>query len=77
MALTRRQFLKWAGATSLGAVIFNGCNVPDREIKVQSPLKLPEYLVKGRDTYYATAVQQGSTSEGLLVRIMEGRAKKV
>lgn len=77
MALTRRQFLKWAGATSLGAVIFNGCNVPDREIKVQSPLKMPEDLVKGRDTFYATAVQQGSTSEGLLVRIMEGRAKKV
>ena len=51
MALSRRQFLKWAGATSLGAVIFNGCRVPDHEIQVQSPVELPEDLVTGRDNY--------------------------
>ena len=77
MALTRRQFLKWAGATSLGAVVFNGCRVPDHEIQVQSPVALPEDLVTGRDNYYATVAQVGSASEGLLVRIMEGRAKKI
>ena len=77
MPLTRRQFLKWAGATSLGAVVFNGCRVPDHEIAVQSPVELPEDLVSGRDNYYATAAQIGAASEGLLVRVMEGRAKKV
>ncbi len=77
MTLTRRQFLKWAGATSLGAVVFNGCRVPDHEIQVQSPVELPEDLVTGRDNYYATSAQLGLASEGLLVRIMEGRAKKV
>ncbi len=77
MALSRRQFLKWAGATSLGAVVFNGCRVPDHEIQVQSPVELPEDLVTGRDNYYATTVRLGAASEGLLVRVMEGRAKKI
>jgi anaerobic selenocysteine-containing dehydrogenase len=77
MGLTRRQFLKWAGVTGVGAVVFNGCRVPDHEIQVQSPVELPEDLVTGRDNYYATVAQVGSGSEGLLVRVMEGRAKKV
>jgi anaerobic selenocysteine-containing dehydrogenase len=77
MGLTRRQFLKWAGVTGVGAVVFNGCRVPDHEIQVQSPVELPEDLVTGRDNYYATVAQVGGGSEGLLVRVMEGRAKKV
>ena len=77
MPLSRRQFLKWAGATGAGAVIFNGCSVPDEEILVQSPLELPEDLVTGRDNFYATVAQGRAGSEGLLVRVMEGRAKKV
>lgn len=77
MALTRRQFLKWAGVTGIGAVVFNGCRVPDHEIQVQSPVEMPEDLVTGRDNYYATAAQIGAASEGLLVRVMEGRAKKI
>ena len=77
MALSRRQFLKWAGVTGIGAVVFNGCRVPDHEIQVQSPVEMPEDLVTGRDNYYATAAQLGMASEGLLVRVMEGRAKKI
>lgn len=77
MALTRRQFLKWAGATGVGAVVFNGCRVPDHEIRVQSPVEIPEDLVTGRENYYATVGQIGSASQGILVRVMEGRAKKV
>ncbi len=76
MGLTRRQFLKWSGATGVGAVLFAGCNVPEEEIQVQSPLRIPEDLVSGTDTFYATMASQGP-SEGLLVRVMEGRAKKV
>ena len=77
MTLSRRQFLKWAGATSLGAVVFNGCRVPDHEIQIQSPVELPEDLVTGRDNYYATVTPNSSSSEGILVRVMEGRAKKI
>jgi anaerobic selenocysteine-containing dehydrogenase len=77
VGLTRRQFLKWAGVTSVGAVVFNGCRVPDHEIQIQSPVELPEDLVTGRDNFYATAAPFGAASEGLLVRVMEGRAKKV
>ena len=77
MALTRRQFMKWMGATGIGAVVFNGCNVPDEEIQVQSPLLMPEDLVTGRDNFYATVFQSTAGSEGLNVRLMEGRAKKV
>lgn len=77
MPLTRRQFLKWAGAAGAGAVVFNGCRVPDHEVAVQSPVEMPEDLVTGRDNYYATAAQLGAASEGLLVRVMEGRAKKI
>jgi anaerobic selenocysteine-containing dehydrogenase len=77
VGLTRRQFLKWAGVTSVGAVVFNGCRVPDHEIQIQSPVELPEDLVTGRDNFYATAAPFGAGSEGLLVRVMEGRAKKV
>ncbi len=77
MALTRRQFMKWAGVTGIGAVVFNGCRVPDHEIQVQSPVEMPEDLVTGRDNYYATTAQLGMASEGLLVRVMEGRAKKI
>jgi anaerobic selenocysteine-containing dehydrogenase len=77
MGLTRRQFLKWAGVTGVGAVVFNGCRIPDHEIQVQSPVELPEDLVTGRDNYYATVASGSGASEGLLVRVMEGRAKKV
>ena len=77
MGLTRRRFLQWAGATGIGAVVFNGCRVPDHEIQVQSPVQLPEDLVTGRDNFYATVAQTPAGSEGLLVRVMEGRAKKV
>lgn len=77
MSLSRRQFLKWAGATGIGAVVFNGCTVPQEEIVVQSSLELPEDLVTGRDNYYATTAQNLGSSEGVLVRVMEGRAKKI
>ena len=77
MPLTRRQFLQWAGATGVGAVVFNGCVIPDEEVQIQSPLELPEDLVTGRDNFYATSYQSGYGSEGLQVRVMEGRAKKV
>ena len=75
MKVTRRNFLKWAGISALGAV---ACNVfPDREMQIQSPVEIPEDLVRGRDTWYATLCGECPEREGILVRVMEGRAKKV
>ncbi|MFQ5860459.1 MAG: molybdopterin-dependent oxidoreductase, partial [Dehalococcoidia bacterium] len=77
MGLTRREFLLTMGGSALGAVVFAGCQVPERKLVLESPLKLPEDLVTGVDNWYATLCRQCPGSEGIIVRVMEGRAKKV
>ena len=74
MKLTRRNFLAWAGIAATGAI---ACDVFDDELKVQSPALIPEDLVSGRDTWYATYDASVPGGQGILVRVMEGRAKKV
>ena len=77
MALTRRQFLTLAGGSAAGVILFQACGVPEDELLVQAPVEMPEDLVTGRDNWYATLCRQCATSEGIVVRVMEGRAKKV
>ena len=74
MKLTRRNFLAWAGLSAVGAV---ACDVFGEDLQTQSPVSQPEDLVKGRDNWYATLCRHCPTSEGILVRVMEGRAKKI
>ena len=77
MKFTRRNFLAWAGLSAVGAV---GCDIfgsEGQELRIQSPARQPEDLVKGRDNWYATLCRQCPSCEGVLVRVMEGRAKKV
>ena len=74
---SRRQFLKLAGISSLGAVIFKACGFADREILVQSPVELPEDLVSGTDNWYASTCGQCPAGCGIVTRVMEGRAKKI
>ena len=75
MKLTRRNFLAWAGLSAIGAV---ACDViQDEELSLQSPRDLPEDLVKGRDNWYATLGRNATDGEGVIVRVMEGRAKKI
>ena len=76
MALTRRQLLQGTGL-ALGTVFFAGCAVREGEFDAQSPVLLPEDLVEGADAFYATLCRQCPSPEGLLVRVMEGRAKKI
>ena len=75
MKLTRRNFLAWAGLSSIGAV---ACDVfQEGEFELQSPVMQPEDLVKGRDNWYSTLCRHCPSNEGVLVRVMEGRAKKI
>ena len=75
MKLTRRNFLAWAGLSAIGAV---ACDViQEEELSLQSPRDLPEDLVKGRDNWYATLGRNATDGEGVIVRVMEGRAKKI
>ncbi len=75
--VTRRDFLKWASLSGLGAVAFAACGVPEDALKVQSPVRLPEDLANGFDNWYATTCPQCAAGEGIIVRVVEGRAKKV
>jgi anaerobic selenocysteine-containing dehydrogenase len=77
MTINRRQFLKWAGLSTASAVVLNACGIPERELEIQSPLRLPEDLVKGIDNWYATQCGHCSGGCGVVVRVVEGRAKKI
>lgn len=61
----------------MGAVVFNGCLIADEELQVESPVDLPEDLVTGIDNWYATLCRQDQEGCGIIVRVVEGRAKKV
>ncbi len=54
-----------------------GFGIRHGELDVQSPVSLPEDLVKGKDNWYATICRNCLSGEGIVVRVMEGRAKKV
>ena len=75
--LSRRQFLGMLGGSAAGAVLFQACGVPEEELLVEAPLQMPEDLVSGVDNWYATVCRQCPTGEGVVVRVIEGRAKKV
>ena len=77
MPVSRRQFLKIAGISSLGAVIFKACGFDAEENLVESPVNLPEDLVLGTDNWYASASSLCAGGCGIIVRVFEGRAKKI
>ena len=74
MRLSRRDFLKWSSLSAIGAV---SCIFPESEMRMSSSVEMPEDLVTGRDNWYATLCQQCPEREGIIVRVMEGRAKKI
>ncbi len=77
MPLTRRQFLTLMGGSAGAAVLFQACGIPERELLIDSSVEMPEDLVTGLDNWYATTFKDGVSSQGIVVRVMEGRAKKV
>lgn len=66
-----------AGGGAGALVLFQACGVPEHELFVESSNEIPEDLVSGLDNWYATVCRQCSSTEGIVVRVMEGRAKKV
>ena len=77
MKLTRRNLLAWAGLGAVGAVACEGFGIRRGELDIQSPVRLPEDLVRGTDNWYASLCRNCPSCEGIVVRVMEGRAKKI
>ena len=77
MGLTRRQFLTLIGGSTGAAVLFQACGVPPEELLVESSYEMPEDMVSGLDNWYATVDAKSQVPNGLVVRVMEGRAKKI
>lgn len=76
--LTRRQFLVTASASAAGAVVFTGCQtVPDHEFAAQSRVRIAEDTLSAYENWYATTCRQCGAGCGVLVRVIEGRAKKI
>ena len=72
--LDRRQFLKLGGATAF-ATLFGGC---DKVQKKLIPFVIPpENYVLGEALWYASVCGQCPAGCGVVVRMSEGRAKKI
>ncbi len=77
MELSRREFLKVSGVSAAGAVVFAGCSAPEREMRIESPVLLPEDTVSSFENWYASVCRQCAAGCGIIVRVVEGRAKKI
>ena len=77
MKLSRREFLALSAKATAGTMIFAACGLPERELIVQSPVDMPEDLVRGEDAWYATTWPDMPGGDGLIIRVMQGRAKKI
>jgi len=76
--LTRRQFLVASAATAAGAVVFTGCqNVSHTEFQAESRVRVAEDVLTAFENWYATTCTQCGAGCGTIIRIIEGRAKKV
>lgn len=76
--MTRRQFLLAAGATAATAVVFTGCAPTERrELLAQSRVQLSEDILSAYDNWYASTCRACGAGCGIVVRVIEGRAKKV
>src|SRR5919199_231218 len=79
-SVTRRRSLQAAAAAG-GAVAFTGCQVQLprtrlREFVERSRVRLAEDTVTAYEDWYASACRQCDAGCGIIVRVVEGRAKK-
>lgn len=76
-SISRRDFLKLAGASAATTAVLTGCGPASRYVKREPYTRMPEYNYNGLSTYYATTCRECSAGCGLVVRTMQGRALKV
>jgi anaerobic selenocysteine-containing dehydrogenase len=74
--LSRRDFLKLAGAGAAASTILTGCGPASRYVKREPYMQMPEYTYNGLSTYYATTCRECAAGCGLVIRTMQGRAIK-
>jgi anaerobic selenocysteine-containing dehydrogenase len=75
--ITRRDFLKLAGAGATAATILTGCGPASRYVVREPYTQMPEYTYNGQSTYYATTCRECPAGCGIVVRTHQGRAIKI
>ena len=74
--VTRRDFLK-LGVFAGGAAVLAGCQTPRQWVSLEPYVKPPEEQLSGKATWYASTCRMCPAGCGIIVRIMNGRAKKI
>ncbi len=74
--LTRRNFIQ-LGVMASSAAVLAGCQAPRRSVTLEPYVKPPEEQLAGTATWYASACRQCPAGCGIVVRVMNGRAKKI
>jgi menaquinone reductase, molybdopterin-binding-like subunit len=74
--LSRREFLHAVAASTLGAVVFTGCQPQPSEGLTESRVLQAEDTLSAYENWYATTCRECSAGCGLIIRVIEGRAKK-
>jgi anaerobic selenocysteine-containing dehydrogenase len=71
--ITRRDFLK----LSSGAVALTGISPSIRKLVLEPYVQPPEEVLAGEATWYASTCRQCPAGCGIIVRVINGRAKKI
>lgn len=72
--ISRRDFLKIAGAGAAVSAVLTGCGPATRYIVRRPYTEMPEYNQTGLNTYYASTCRECPAGCGIIVRTKEGRA---
>jgi len=76
-SLTRRDFLK-ISAVAASATVVSGCTIDLQQTEyLESYVKPPEDGLPGENLWYATTCRQCSAGCGIVVRVSDGRARKI
>ena len=75
--ISRRDFLKLAGAGAATSAVLTGCGPASRYVIREPYTQMPEYTFNGQSTYFATTCRECAAGCGLVVRTYQGRAIKV
>ena len=74
--ISRRDFLKLAGAGAATGAVLTGCGPATRQVIREPYTQMPEYTFNGKSTFFATTCRECSAGCGLVVRTFQGRALK-